>query len=218
MAERQAAEKTAAAEWSDSILLSGIRQTRPEAYAALYDRFASGIYRFAAARLAGDAQTAEEIAVQTLVDAVRDIARFNPRRSSLSVWLYGIARRRIQSEFRRSRRLKSVPTGAQIPLEGLPEMPTEEDLASVVVGRLEARRLVGTLAESLSGIELEVLTLQCIDQLSAREIGRIVGRSERAVHSLLHRARQKARERLEDGSLACGTPPEADKGRVKAEG
>jgi DNA-directed RNA polymerase specialized sigma24 family protein len=43
-----------------------------------------------------------------------------------------------------------------------------------------------------------VLVLSSIEELSVKEIGRVVGRSERAVHSLLHRAKAKARERLAD--------------------
>ncbi|NIM04739.1 MAG: RNA polymerase subunit sigma-70, partial [Armatimonadetes bacterium] len=48
-----------------------------------------------------------EIVVQTMTDAIRDIARFNPKKSTLSSWLYGIARRRIQTEWRHSKRLKA---------------------------------------------------------------------------------------------------------------
>ncbi len=48
----------------------------------------------------------------------------------------------------------------------------------------------------LSEAEMEALTLHYAHDFSEREISRIVGRSERAVHSLLHRAKQKARERL----------------------
>jgi len=35
-----------------------------------------------------------------------------------------------------------------------------------------------------------------VEELSAREVGQVIRRSERAVHSILHRARKKARERL----------------------
>jgi RNA polymerase sigma-70 factor (ECF subfamily) len=180
----------------DAALLEGLRQNRPEACAALYDRFAPGIHRFAALRLSGDSQTAEDLVIQTLADAVRDIRRFNPRKSTLSAWLYGIARRRVQAEIRRRTMLKAVPLWAQIPIENLPQASDGRDLASEVVGRLEAQRLIAVMSVGLSDIEMEALTLSCVDQLSAREIGRILGRSERAVHSLLHRARRKAKERL----------------------
>jgi RNA polymerase sigma factor (sigma-70 family) len=114
------------------------------------------------------------------------------------VWLYGVARRQIHNELRRQRRLKSVPAAAQTPLTNAVELSDGRDVADEVAARLQAQRAVAVLSEVLSDVELEVLVLSSIDELSIREIGLVVGRSERAVHSLLHRARTKARERLAD--------------------
>jgi RNA polymerase sigma-70 factor (ECF subfamily) len=118
------------------------------------------------------------------------------RRSTLAAWLYGIARRQVQIERRRQGRLKSVPAAAQTPIDTVSEVAGERDMASDAAARLDAQRQVAELAGVLNDLEMEVLVLQCVDRFSAREIGQVIGRSERAVHSLLHRARQKARERL----------------------
>jgi RNA polymerase sigma-70 factor (ECF subfamily) len=189
LAEGETAER-------DAALVRGLRERAPDACAELYDRFAPRIHRFAASRLNADVQLAEDIVVQTLVDAVRDIGRFDGRKSSLSAWLYGIARRRLQAEARRQSRLKSVPAAAQVPLEEVREQADGQDLASHLAARIDAQRKVAALATMLSDSEMEVLVLHSIDELSLKEVGRVVGRSERAVHSLLCRARQKARERL----------------------
>ena len=45
---------------------------------------------------------------------------------------------------------------------------------------------------------MEVLVLHYVHQLSVAEIGVILKRSGRAVESLLHRAKPKARERLSE--------------------
>jgi RNA polymerase sigma-70 factor (ECF subfamily) len=185
-----------ATEGNEAALLRGLREAAPDACGQFYDRFAPRIQRFAVARFPRDPDSSEDVVVQTLVDAVRDIRRFNPRKSSLSAWLYGIARRRIQAEVRQRTRLKSVPASAQIPLEGASEISAGEDMASALAARLDAQRQIAALAGTLSDFEMDVLTLRSIDELSLKEIGQVVGRSERAVHSLLHRARQKARERL----------------------
>jgi len=173
-------------------LVLGLREASPEAVRELCDRFGPKLHWYAAARLLGDAQTAEDVMVEALADAARNIRQFNSRRSTLSAWLYGITRRKLRGEMRRQRRMKSVPVSAQVPLESLSELPDQQDMAA----RLEAKQQVRALAQALGELEFEVLVLNCIDQLSAREIGRAVGRSERAIHSILHRARQKARERL----------------------
>ena len=182
-------------EEADAALVRGLRERAPEACAQLYNRFAPGIHRFAVARL-GDVETAEDVVVETMVSAVRDIRRFNPRRSSLAAWLYGIARRRVQIEIRRQRRRKSVPASAQVSTEAVRETSDGRDLAATAAARLDAQRKVAHLRALLSDKEIEVLLLSCVEQLSAREIGQAIGRSERAVHSILHRARKKARERL----------------------
>lgn len=197
MGESQSAEAhLRRAEGADTALVAGLRERCPEACSALYDRFAPGLHRFAALRLGGDALAAEEVVVEAMVSAVRDIGRFDPRRSSLAAWLYGIARRRVQMEIRRQRRQKSVPTGMQVSVEAVRAVSDGRDLAASASARLDAQRKVAAVRDALSGIEMEVLLLACVEEMSAGEIGQAIGRSERAVHSILHRARQKARGRL----------------------
>ena len=183
-------------ESADAALVQGLRARAPEACAALYDRFAGGVHRFAVTRLRGEAQLGEDVVVETMAEAVRDIRRFDPQRSSLSAWVYGIARRRVLQELRRQQRRKSVPPWAQVPLETVWEASDGTDLERSVLSRLEAQRGVAALVAVLSHPELEALVLWSVEELSAREIGQVMGRSERAVHSILHRARTKARERL----------------------
>jgi len=191
------AEMTAAAAgMSEDALVRGLREGAPEASSELCRRFAPTLHRFAAARLGWDTELAEDIAIQALADAVHKIRRFNPRKATLATWLYGIARRKIVAERRRQGRLKSAPASARVPLDDVVDMPLEDDAAERLPGRVDAQRQVAEVAAVLSDIEFEVLALNCIDELSAREVGQIIGRSERAIHSLLHRARSKARERL----------------------
>jgi RNA polymerase sigma-70 factor (ECF subfamily) len=141
-------------------------------------------------------QLAEDIVVQTLARAVRNIDRFDGRRATLAAWLYGIARWQIREEIRRRRRRKSVPQAAVVPIDEVAREQDEHDLAAGAAARLDAQRQVRELAGVLSETEMAVLVLQCVDELSVKDISHVVRRSERAVHSLLHRARQKARERL----------------------
>jgi RNA polymerase sigma factor (sigma-70 family) len=184
----------------EAALTRRLRAQEPEAYAELFARFAPGLFRFCTLHLAGDALTAEELVVETFAAAAGDIERFDPRRATLTTWLYGIARRRVHQHLRLLRRRKSVPPAAQVPIGQAAEAGTEADPAEALAARLDAQRQVRRIASVLSDLELEVLVLSAVEGLSAREIGRIVRRSERAIHSILHRARRKARERLvQDG-------------------
>ena len=177
-------------------LVQQLRAGEASAPARLWDRFGAGLHSYASARLGGDHGLADDIVVQTLASATQGIRRFNPRRATLSAWVYGIARRQLVGELRRQRRRKSVPLSAQVPLDDVTEAASPDDPAAEVAARLDAQREVAALAAALSEAEMEALTLHYAHDFSEREISRIVGRSERAVHSLLHRAKQKARERL----------------------
>jgi RNA polymerase sigma factor (sigma-70 family) len=178
------------------VRLEQLRERSAEAWGYLYDQLAPRIYGLALALLPGDPETAEEVVVETMADAARDIMRFDPRRSSLSAWVYGIARRRVRMEIRRRRRRKSVPASAQVSMEVIGETSDGRDIAASVSARLDAEREVSELRSVLSDAEMEVLVLSCIEGLSVREIGQVVRRSEQAVHSVLYRARQRARVRL----------------------
>jgi RNA polymerase sigma-70 factor (ECF subfamily) len=136
------------------------------------------------------------VVVETLVEALRDLRRFDPRRASLSAWLFGLARRRVLQEIRRQRRRKSIPPWAQVPLESMHEERAQGGLAEGVANRLEAQRAVAALRPLLSDVEMEALVLSAVAELTVAEIAHTLGRSGRAVHSILHRARSKARERL----------------------
>ncbi len=175
-------------------LVKALSERSPDAYAHLYDRFAPGLRRFAAAWVSGDMQLAEDMVIDTLTGVVNDIARFDSRRSTLAAWVYGIARRRIWAELRRRKRMKSVPSWAQVSLDAVGEAASQHDLATEASARLDAQRRVAEVAQCLSETEMEVLVLSCVDELSAREVGHVVGRSEGAVRVILHRARKKARE------------------------
>ncbi len=182
-------------------LLRGLRAGSSQAWAKLYDQLAPGIHRFAVSCLSGDVETAEDVVVETLAQAARGIARFDPQKSSLSAWIYGIARHRVQAELRRRSRRKSVPAWAQVSFDDLSELADSRDLGARTAARLDAQRRVGQLPDLLSDAEMEVLDLSAIEELPGKEMGRVVGRSEQATRSLLKRAKQKVRRTQIEGTL-----------------
>jgi RNA polymerase sigma-70 factor (ECF subfamily) len=69
------------------------------------------------------------------------------------------------------------------------------DLALAEAGRMKQ---VLEAIERLPGKEREALLLSAMEELSTAEIGKVLGRSESSVRSLLFRARTRLRERLGD--------------------
>jgi RNA polymerase sigma-70 factor, ECF subfamily len=178
--------------------VAGLLKGDPEAHAALYEQYGQVIQTFAARRLR-DPELAEDVMVQTLVDAARNIRQFSPRISTFRAWLFGIARRQILHESRLRARRKSAPAAAQVSLERAAEQAAPGDLAADSAARLDAQQQVSAIEAALSPLEMDVLTLRCVDGFSLQEIAQVVGRSERAINSLLDRAKQKARNALAEG-------------------
>jgi len=178
----------------DAALVRRLRDGDEAGCEEFWQRFGARLVAFAAARL-GDEDWAEDVMAQSLAAAVSSIRSFDPRRSGLSAWVYGVARRVIQGELRKQRRRRSVPASAQVPLEANSDLVSSAG-ADELSSRMEAARRVRLLASTLSPAEMEVLVLHFVDEFSVREIARIIGRSWRATDSLLYRAKEKARERL----------------------
>ncbi len=186
------------AQMDDSALVQGVKAGESAALAALWQRFGPRLHGYAASCLRGDKDLADDIVVQAMAGAVRSIPRFNPGRGTLSSWIFGITRRVIQEEIRRQHRRGDGRT-AEVPLNDLSEsdaIHTPSDPSSP----LEAQRKVRLLAASLTSAEMEVLVLHLVHEFTVREIAGLMGKSWRAIDSLLYRARVKARERLaQDG-------------------
>jgi RNA polymerase sigma-70 factor (ECF subfamily) len=183
---------------ADTHLVRRLHEADQAAYTEFCRRFGTSLHRYAASRLAGDQELAEEIVVQTFVDAARNIRRFNSRKGTLAAWLYGIARRQIGHERRKQRQPTSVPAAAQVSLHAMTDVAAAGDVADELAARLDAQQRVANLSHILSDDEMEMLTLHYAVGLSAKEIARTLGRSHRAVESMLHRTKVKAREWVGD--------------------
>ncbi|UCC68021.1 MAG: hypothetical protein JSV79_13075, partial [Armatimonadota bacterium] len=146
-------------------LLRNLRASSSQAWAKLYDQLAPGIHRFAVSCLSGDVETAEDVVVETLAEAARGIARFDPKRSSLSAWIYGIARHRVQAQLRWCRRRKSVPAWAQVSFEDLSELADSHDLGERTAARLDAQRRIEDLHCVVSDAEMELVDLSAVEEL-----------------------------------------------------
>ena len=174
---------------TDAALIERSRRA-PEASAALYDRHAAEIYRFAARRL-GD-QAAEDIVADTFLAAFRRRDQYELRRTDARPWLYGIAVNLIgkhrRKEVRMWRALARVPTG-----------PSSDVDAGIVEDRLAAaaRRpeLAAAIAE-LAPADRHVLLLVAWAGLSYEEVAVAVRVPVGTVRSRLNRARRKLREAL----------------------
>jgi RNA polymerase sigma-70 factor (ECF subfamily) len=177
---------------SDEELVAAARAGSADAIEALLEKYQQRIFGFGL-RMCGDAEDAKEVLQETLLAAARNVKDFRGG-SSLSTWLYTIARSFC---IKQRRRAKYAPTeelsldalGAALPAAG----PAPDEIAS----QREVRRALAGVIEALDPDSREVLVLRDIEGLTAPEVAEIAGTSVDAVKSRLHRARASVRELLE---------------------
>ena len=141
-----------------------------------------------------DPHAAEDITAGVFLKALAAVPRFREQgegeESTFKVWLYAIARNVIANERRHHRR------HPQDPIELAFGLRASDDPAASAETRLEAERALAAVME-LPPERRQAVILRFVNELSAREIGEIMGKSEGAVRVLIHRALASVRQRLE---------------------
>jgi RNA polymerase sigma-70 factor, ECF subfamily len=177
-------------------LVARVARGEDAATAELLRRYLDRVFRFICPRVGYHEQDAEEVTQETFLSVVRLAPTFRGE-SSLFSWLCGIARKQVfyfHSNQRPERRGAPANTVSwddeevQLLQSALAVGPLEQEM----VDQLAIRELVEKILLSLPEAEREALLLRYVEDLSLREIGRIMKRTEKAVESLLRRARQRA--------------------------
>jgi RNA polymerase sigma-70 factor (ECF subfamily) len=144
-------------------------------------------------RLCAGPHEAEEITQEAFLRAWRGIDRFDGR-SELFTWLYRIgvneAKRRGPGGERRLRTVSFEDARSEPP-----------DLSEAPEPRAEARALRAALERAVRALPVDYrapLVLRDIEGLSTREAAEVLGLSEAAFKSRLHRARASVRDALDD--------------------
>ncbi|MGE5250059.1 MAG: RNA polymerase sigma factor [Bacteroidota bacterium] len=164
-----------------------VRQARTdaEAFAELYRRHVSGVYRYHAAHT-GDFRDAEDLTSQTFMAALEGLRSYRGE-GSFAAWLMGIASRK-RALFFRGRRA-SLPLDAA---SGTPDpKPPPEQVADQNL-RLDA---VARALKHISPERAEAIILCAFGGLTYREAGRTLRKSEAAVKMLVSRGLQDLRQR-----------------------
>jgi RNA polymerase sigma-70 factor, ECF subfamily len=131
---------------------------------------------------------ADDALQDTWLTAVRRIRRFDPEAGTFHGWLCGIAANVLRNQLRSLRRRN----GRQGSLNG--DLSRDDP---TMVDRERAERVAGALATLPDRSEV-VLRMKYLDRMSVAEIAAAWGETEKAVESLLSRARAAFREAYGD--------------------
>jgi len=135
---------------------------------------------------------AEELVQKTVFDAVAGRDSYDRSKGSPEEWIFGIARNNLRLEIRR----RASRASANGDISRYFEAIDTELLPDEVLERDEAAAIVKTALSRLESKEQMVLRAKYLEGLSAQEIAGQIGITEKAVHSLLYRARNSLRREL----------------------
>ena len=161
----------------------------PAAFAVVYERYATTIYRYVTRRV-GPGE-AEALMAETFRIAFEQRSTFDTVRPLARPWLYGIATNLVARYYRtEGRRRRAI---ARLDVAGA----TTADASDRVVDAVAASRLLPTVVEAINQLpdgERDALLLHVWERLPYDEVAAALGVPIGTVRSRINRARKKLRE------------------------
>ena len=169
----------------DESLAQAARQD-PAAFAELYHRHFTRVYRYHIART-GNIAEAQDLTTLTFLAAMEGIASYRGS-GAFSAWLMGIAHNQMAQHFRSRRQ--------EHPLEQAEHLSDSAELPELTVGRRIQFTQVCQALDELKPERAEAIILCLFANLTASEAGRVMGKSEGAIKMLMLRGLGELREKL----------------------
>jgi RNA polymerase sigma-70 factor (ECF subfamily) len=174
---------------TDAELLRGVRAGDLSAWEQIYVRCLPTVWRYVYLRAGGDRHLAEDVVGETVLALVRQVSSLTSRDGNLSGWLITVARNKLADHRRNAARAAALPAKARDDKT----LPVVSDGPEAAVEAAETRKRVLTVMDGLPDEERLALEWKYIDGLSVGDIADRLGRTEKAVESVLYRARRSFR-------------------------
>jgi RNA polymerase sigma-70 factor (ECF subfamily) len=180
------------------------------AVSAFAEAMLQPLYGFCLYRVGRNQHLCEEVVQETLVRALRDLDRYDPARSGNDVfpWLTGLARNEISRALARekpNRSLEALWARMDRELLALYDRIDAEPFNEEVLRREETREMVNVTMSQLPPHYREALEAKYVHGCSVRDLATNGHSTEKAIESLLSRARKAFRDTFLALSRALGT-------------
>jgi RNA polymerase sigma-70 factor (ECF subfamily) len=159
----------------------------PQAFAILYRRWISPVYRYLYAR-SGSATEAEDLTAQVFLAVYQNLPRYR-HTGNFAGWLFTIARNRAS--------LWQKQSGREVALYDESQSCEWPDPLKQIIQNQELMQL-RQLVQSLPEADRELIYLRYVAELSFPEMAAALQRSESAVKKALYRLQTRLHQTLED--------------------
>jgi RNA polymerase sigma-70 factor (ECF subfamily) len=171
----------------------------PAAVQLLADSALLPLFRFCFHRVGGDRHRCEEVVQETLLRGLRDLEQYDPIRGNGHIfpWLTGLARNEITRVLGRDKHsvsLEALWARMDRDLRAIFSRLETEPFPDELLQREETRAFVNATMAQLPQHYRVALEAKYIDGQSMRQMAEKNGGTEKAIESLLTRARQAFRE------------------------
>lgn len=197
MGEKEEREKPAAVEQDPGLQRAALQALSDEGLALrsqrqceacfteLVQRYETRLFQFLHHKTSS-IHDAEDLVQDTFVKAYSNIRRY---RSSwkFSTWIFTIAARLASSHYRRFRRTQAVP-----------EIECSDLQPEQIIARQEAQQSLWATARGLSVNQYRALRLKYAEDMSIKQIAKVMGKSQVGIKVLLYRARASLAEKLQN--------------------
>jgi RNA polymerase sigma-70 factor, ECF subfamily len=154
-------------------------------FARLYEEHVEAVFNYCLFRV-GDRDLAEDLTAAVFERAWRARDRYQPDRAGFPTWLFAIARHAVIDMQRKKVRHPMMPLSARHQDENpLPETQAEQQ---------ERRHTLYHLLQALPAGEQELIALKFGVGMTNRQMAQLLGKSESAIGSAIHRIMQKLRQ------------------------
>lgn len=193
-----------------SSLIMALKQRDRSVWSAAVDRHLHEVYGIVFHLVGGDRAVAEDLNQETWLEALDGIDQCNAAQGSFRNWLFGIARKRVALYYRR-RSLIANRMSHCGQFEEVAELGDASILPEEVLEQVERVSVVRAAMLILPEDRREVLLWKYVQGFSVETIAIRMGRTAKAVESLLSRAREQVRGLLGSYMMPRGDGRQANK-------
>ena len=153
----------------------------------LYEQYLPRVFRYMTYRVS-DKCVAEDLTSEVFEKVIDKFSSYKPGKSSISTWLFTIARNTLIDHYRKAERKKTVP------LENIVEMQETKSSPEEEYERQEEQQRLKVCLAALSVQEQEIVSLKFGSELNNRQIAGVMGLSETNIGTILYRSIRKLRD------------------------
>ena len=182
-------------------IAKGLQRGERQAWQKLYEAYAEPVWRNIS-RLAGsDSSVVADIVQETFIAAAHSAKDFDPRRGSLWIWLWTIAKRQVALYYRKQKPSTGLRQAknwwAALDGEKFDWIDAKADMPPDILQSQEMATLVRTALRELPADYQSLLLAKYVDNQPVEKIAGQMNCSQTAVRSKLARARKSFRNAFE---------------------